>query len=90
MLVNDKLRDRIAERAYEIYLLRGEEQGREIEHWLEAEREVLSFFTDSAASGEIIAAADEITGVKKAPRKKSPAKKTLTKSATTTRKKKTE
>ena len=90
MLENDNLKDRIAERAYEIYLLRGREQGREVEHWLEAEREVLAFFTDSSVSSEIIAAADEMTGVKKATRKKSPVKKTLTKTATTTRKKKTE
>ena len=88
--MNDKLRDRIAERAYEIYLLRGEEQGREVEHWLEAEKEVLSFFTDSSVSSEIIAAVDETVGVNKTARKKSPAKKPPTKSATTTRKKKTE
>jgi hypothetical protein len=33
-------RDRIAERAYELYVQRGGEDGRDLDDWLEAEREV--------------------------------------------------
>ena len=36
-------RDRIAARAYELYLQRGGAHGRETEDWLEAEREVSGF-----------------------------------------------
>jgi hypothetical protein len=36
------LRGVIAQRAYELYQLRGAHPGREFEDWLEAEREVLS------------------------------------------------
>jgi hypothetical protein len=35
----------IAQRAYELYQLRGARPGREFEDWLEAEREVLSTFS---------------------------------------------
>ena len=69
------LRDRIAERAFEIYLLRGNEQGRELEHWLEAERDILASFNDSPSTHEIVAAADEIVGASKPARKKSSGKK---------------
>ena len=34
--------DEIRDRAYEIYLARGAESGRELEHWLQAERELTS------------------------------------------------
>jgi hypothetical protein len=34
-------RERIAQRAYELYEAGGYEQGRALEHWLEAEREVI-------------------------------------------------
>ena len=34
-------RERIAQRAYELYQAGGYEQGRELEHWLAAEREVM-------------------------------------------------
>jgi hypothetical protein len=33
-------RDRIAERAYELYISRGRQEGRELEDWLAAEREL--------------------------------------------------
>lgn len=33
-------RDRIAERAYELYISRGRQDGRELEDWLAAEREL--------------------------------------------------
>ena len=89
MLETGNLQDRIAERAYEIYLLRGNEQGRELEHWLEAERDVMSSFTDSSISDEIKVAAGDIVGAVKATSRKSAAKKTPVKSATS-RKKKTE
>ena len=39
------LRGVIAQRAYELYQLRGGHPGREFEDWLEAEREVLSAFS---------------------------------------------
>ena len=38
----------IAQRAYELYQLRGGVPGREFEDWLEAEREVLSALTPAA------------------------------------------
>ena len=34
--------DRVALRAYELFLARGSEHGRDIDDWLEAEREILS------------------------------------------------
>jgi hypothetical protein len=34
-------RDRLAQRAYELYLARGREDGRDLEDWLAAERELL-------------------------------------------------
>ena len=43
------LRGVIAQRAYELYQLRGGHPGREFEDWLEAEREVLSAFSSPAA-----------------------------------------
>jgi hypothetical protein len=89
MLETGNLQDRIAERAYEIYLLRGNEKGKEVEHWLEAERDVASSFTDSRVSHEIMAAADEIIGSKSATHKESAVKKTSIKS-NANRKKKTE
>ncbi|MFL6334306.1 MAG: DUF2934 domain-containing protein [Pyrinomonadaceae bacterium] len=39
----------IAQRAYELYQLRGGNPGGEFEDWLEAERQVLSTFADGAA-----------------------------------------
>ncbi|MFL6257707.1 MAG: DUF2934 domain-containing protein [Pyrinomonadaceae bacterium] len=38
----------IAQRAYELYQLRGAHPGREFEDWLEAEREVLSTFSPAS------------------------------------------
>lgn len=35
---HESLYDRIAKKAYEIYESRGREAGRDIEHWLEAEK----------------------------------------------------
>ncbi len=43
------LRGVIAQRAYELYQLRGGHAGREFEDWLEAEREVLSALPPDAA-----------------------------------------
>ena len=39
----------IAQRAYELYQLRGGHPGREFEDWLEAEREVLSALSPASA-----------------------------------------
>lgn len=44
------LRGFIAQRAYELYRLRGGHPGREFDDWLEAEREVLSAFSPDAAT----------------------------------------
>jgi len=35
-------RDRLAQRAYELYLARGGEDGRDLEDWLTAERELIA------------------------------------------------
>ena len=45
VLSNNVERSRIAERAYELYVNRGREEGRDVDDWLEAEREL----TTSAA-----------------------------------------
>lgn len=42
------LRGVIAQRAYELYQLRGGDPGREFDDWLEAEREVLSALPPTA------------------------------------------
>ena len=46
----DELYMRIAKRAYEMYLRRGNEEGHALEDWLEAEREVLSQMPTGAES----------------------------------------
>ena len=46
----DELYVRIAKRAYEMYLRRGNEEGYALEDWLEAEREVLSRMPTGAES----------------------------------------
>lgn len=46
----DELYLRIAKRAYEMYLRRGNEEGHALEDWLEAEREVLSQMPAGAES----------------------------------------
>jgi len=38
--MDDATRERIAKRAYEIYMGRGGEQGDEVQDWLQAEREL--------------------------------------------------
>ena len=43
--------DRVALRAYELFLARGGEHGRDIDDWLEAEREVLSGRAHVASPG---------------------------------------
>jgi hypothetical protein len=40
--------DEVAERAYLIYLSRGEEHGQDVDDWLEAERELLIERADQA------------------------------------------
>ena len=42
-VVNPAREDEIKRRAYEIYLERGEEPGRDLEDWLQAERELASY-----------------------------------------------
>ena len=42
--------EKIRRRAYEIYLERGGEQGHDLEHWLQAERELTA--DQSKAAGE--------------------------------------
>ena len=41
-MINSEREQEIRRRAYEIYLERGEEPGRDLEDWLEAERELAS------------------------------------------------
>ncbi len=43
-------RDRIAERAYELYISRGRQDGRELEDWLAAERELTAHGRDKTRS----------------------------------------
>lgn len=40
--LSDELRERIAKRAYELYLQRGCREGRAGEDWVDAEREILT------------------------------------------------
>jgi hypothetical protein len=45
--VEDAARDeKIRHRAYEIYLERGEQPGRELDDWLQAERELIGVLSD--------------------------------------------
>ena len=71
----------ISQRAYELFLLRGGEHGRDFEDWLQAEQDVLS----SVALAETTISEAPIKS-KRAPRKQA----TTAKPATTRRKKKTE
>ncbi len=41
MLVGHEVEEHIRRRAYEIYEQRGREEGRHLEHWLQAEQELL-------------------------------------------------
>jgi len=80
------LRGVIAQRAYELYQLRGGRPGREFEDWLEAEREVLSA---SSPNGETHTAEEPVAPK---PARKRAAKSTTAAAGTTTtrRRKKTE
>lgn len=40
--LSDELRERIAKRAYELYLDRGCREGCDVEDWVDAEREILT------------------------------------------------
>lgn len=40
--ISDELQERIAERAYELYLKRGCREGCDVEDWVDAEREILT------------------------------------------------
>lgn len=71
----------IAQRAYELYQLRGGHPGREFDDWLEAEREVLSASTPDAETQPTEESAAPAKPARK--RAKSPAA-----TSTTTRKKK--
>jgi hypothetical protein len=42
----------IRSRAYKIYVARGEHPGRELDDWLQAERELLGFAAESNAASE--------------------------------------
>jgi hypothetical protein len=39
--LSDELQERIAKRAYELYLQRGCREGSDLENWVDAEREIL-------------------------------------------------
>ncbi|MGE0470562.1 MAG: DUF2934 domain-containing protein [Nitrospira sp.] len=47
-ILSDDLRERIAKRAYELYLDRGCQQGSDVEDWVDAEREILALPTVQA------------------------------------------
>ena len=40
--LSDELQERIAKRAYELYLQRGCREGSDLEDWVDAEREILT------------------------------------------------
>ena len=40
--LSDELQERIAKRAYELYLERGRREGCDVEDWVDAEREILT------------------------------------------------
>ena len=42
--LSDELQERIAKRAYELYLQRGCREGSDLEDWVDAEREILTLF----------------------------------------------
>jgi len=44
-LATTQVNELVARRAYEIYEQRGHEQGRDTEHWLQAEQEILGLLT---------------------------------------------
>jgi hypothetical protein len=46
LLDNDGIRERVSSRAYELYESRGADHGRDLEDWVEAEKEVLSPLID--------------------------------------------
>ena len=41
-IMSDDLHERIAKRAYELYLDRGRRRGCDVEDWIDAEREILT------------------------------------------------
>lgn len=52
-LYNDEgMLERIRARAYELYLSRGGEPGREVEDWLQAEKEALTSLAEEQPSSE--------------------------------------
>lgn len=59
--------EQISQRAYEIYIERGRPEGRDLEHWLEAERQ-LSPRNDSSRSQTAAASAPEMTAPPRATR----------------------
>ncbi len=50
MLASYELEERIRRRAYEIYEQRGHEEGRHLEHWLQAEQELLGKQSEKRAT----------------------------------------
>lgn len=59
LLSLESVREMISTRAYEIYLNRGGEHGRDLEDWLQAEKEViasLTFDEPLAAAAEVASA----------------------------------
>lgn len=52
---NGELMTRISLRAYELFLARGCEHGRDLEDWLEAERQVMSRAAEQARDDQTIA-----------------------------------
>jgi hypothetical protein len=55
------LRDGIARRAYEIYVQRGGENGKDVEDWLRAEKEISGKASDVPAKARAAAAGNNAT-----------------------------
>ena len=56
MLERQEAKDRIARRAYEIYVQRGGENGKDVEDWLRAEQEISGKSADAPAKSRTAAA----------------------------------
>ncbi len=64
--MDEKLRQEIQRRAYDIWQQEGRPPGREVDHWLRAEREISAGFPTAAAVGKRTKAPVTPGGAKKA------------------------
>jgi hypothetical protein len=66
-----ELRERIARRAYEIYETEGRQSGRELEHWCQAENEVLRLLKDANEASNDSRTIQNTLAVNSEPKKRS-------------------